>query len=118
MDARPVAHVALHQDHSAAHGVSRGVPAAAVDDDFPGVHGIAGGILGVTEYLHPAVVHIGAQGIAGNAVNRQPLAGQAAGNIALAHDVRQGNLRILTGMNLLIQLLKGHLCRSDFRHSR
>src|SRR5699024_2045412 len=61
VDTAAVARVPLDVDGAAPHGVACGVPAGAVDDDFPAVHGVAGGVLGVAEHLHRGAVPVGAQ---------------------------------------------------------
>lgn len=84
VDAAAVARVLFNVDGAAPHGVACGVPAGAVDDDFPAVHGVAGGVLGVAEHLHRGAVQVGAQGVARHLVHGIKALSGPGGDVPLA----------------------------------
>ena len=69
---------------AAPHGVPRSVAGAAVDHDASGTHGVAHRVLCIAVYGNRTAAQIGAQRIAGDAVDLQPFAAHTGGDEPLA----------------------------------
>ena len=89
VDARSVAGVALHIDGAAPHGVAGGVPHAAVDDDGAVVHGVPHGVLRIAPDGDGGAGEIGAQRIAGDALDLHCGVAHAGGDIPLPQTAGQ-----------------------------
>ena len=76
MDTRSVTRVAFYINFSAAHGVARRVAGISVNDDPAVVHGVAHGVLSVTDHRNLRVVEICSQRVPRRALY---------GNISVAH---------------------------------
>ena len=87
MNADSVSGVAANENFSSAHGVSECVACASADNNCPGVHCIAYGVLTVSEDVYGCSVKICSESIAGRAVNFYGFFFQSAGNKSFSEHV-------------------------------
>ena len=114
--AHAVTRVAADENFPAAHGISDGVAAVAVYDDRPRVHGVADRVLRVAAHIYFRPVEIGAERVAGRALDRHCLIAQSRADIALSEAVLHGDLPIAALADGVVQFLKMELCSRRYGH--
>src|SRR5512137_2563254 len=94
VDPTPVADIVADIHPATPHTMGHGISGTAVDDDFSVIHGITGGVVGISLDNDCRPTHEHCQITTGNAIYRDGhiIATQPVTNKALAEDIINGNL--------------------------